>query len=152
MSRSRRVVNAISDFVLLSNGRHQVLPQRMLNLTNQVIFGDLNEGETKLQCIYTYRLSNRVIVTTGSHQHTTHTFQTVGRRPELLRSIGLRISDDFYFVRPVCFLSFSISSRYRGSALAFARRGEYITNMVIIACSSRALFTYWKYESRSPSA
>ena len=61
MSRSRRAVKAIPDFDLLSNGRHQFLPQRMLNLTNQVIFGGLNEDEAKLQCSYTHPLSNRVI-------------------------------------------------------------------------------------------
>jgi len=52
--------------------------------------------------------------------------------------------DDFYFVRPSCFLIVSISSRYRGSALALAKRGEYINAEGINAWVSRALFMYSK--------
>ena len=56
----------------------------------------------------------------------------------------LHTKRDFYFVRPHCFLSFSTSSKYRGSALALAKRGEYLIVGATPAWASTALFKYPK--------
>ena len=67
--------------------------------------------------------------------------------------VRVSVCDDrFYFVRPFCLLSLSTSFRYRGSALALAKRGAHITTEAINAWVPRALFMYSKYESRSPRA
>ena len=81
--------------------------------------------------------------------------RSISERSKQRENVCVRLSvcdAGFYFVRPSCLLIFSISSRYRESALALARRGEYITVEGVIAWASRALFKYSKYESRSPRA
>ena len=50
-----------------------------------------------------------------------------------------------YFVNLSCLLILPISSRYRESVLALAKRGEYISVEGINAWVSRALFMYSKY-------
>ena len=85
--------------------------------------------------------------------HTNRTKYSASEASSAKMCVHLSVCDDgFYFVRPHCFLSLSTSSRYRGSALALAKRGEYIIVEGVIAWASRALFMYSKKESRSPRA
>ena len=63
------------------------------------------------------------------------------QRENVCTSLGVR---RLYFVRPHCFRFFSTSSGYRGSALALAKRGEYIMVEGINIWASRALFMYSK--------